>query len=607
MSDPFLPYYNRELGALRGLAGSFADAHPAAAGRLRLSRDVADDPHVERMLEGVAFLTARVQQRLDDEFPELTDALLNILHPHFLSPVPSASVVRVLPTRNLRDAVQVPAGTELLTDPVNGEPCRFRTTQDVDVLPVEIAELRLSGLPLAAPAAPFSRRAKSVLRLTLRLSDPALAFAALELPRLRLFLRGPGNQGPMLYELLCARAIGIALADGPNDDRPTFLPRDAVEPVGFARDQALLPASARSFSGFRLLTEYFALPEKFLFVDLVGLEARTAVHGSSSLDVFVYFDEAWPELERLVGADSAVLGCTPVVNLFPRACEPIRMDGRTTDYEIVPDARHPDALEVWDIRSVSQSDQDGSSRTWSPFYRRPGQASGAEDAGSYLVARRDSVAPHGGTDVFLLPVDTAPGPDRAADTVLSVDALCTNRDLPSLLPFGNGQPRLRLSSGISSVSAVECLIPFTATGRTPQREGRNRRLISHLSLGHLSIVDGADGALALRDVLDLYDFRRTGATRTAIASLVAIRTSASMARVPGERIGTFVRGLEIELRFDGSAWHSAGLFLLSSVLDRFLALHATVNSFVRTVATLVNRPTDPVARFAARAGERPLL
>lgn len=607
MSDRFLPYYNRELGALRSLAGAFAEAHPGTAGRLRLSRDAADDPHVERMLEGVAFLTAQVQQRLDDEFPELTDALLNILYPHYLTPVPSMSVVRFLPTRNLRTAVAVPAGTELLTDTVNGEPCRFRTTQDVEVQPIKISGLRLSGLPLAAPATAFVGRAKSVLRLTLRSADPEIAFTAIDLSRLRLYLRGPGGQGPMLYELLCGHVIGIALADGPNDDRPTFLPSEMIEPAGFAPEQALLPWPMQSFVGFRLLTEYFALPEKFLFVDLNGLEARTFVHAGNTLDVFIYLDAAMPDLERLVDANSMALGCTPVVNLFPHACEPIPLDGRTTDYAIVPDGRRPEALEVWSIQSIGEAAPDGSVRVWAPFYRRPGRESRSNPARTYLTARRDSRGPHGGTDVFLLPADTTLDLDRSADSVLSLDALCTNRDLPSRLPFGNGQPALRFASGISSVSFVECLMPFTATGRMPLRERRHRRLISHLSLGHLSLIDNVDGVMALRDVLDLYDFRQDNATRTAIASLAAVKARSAMARVPGQRLGTFVRGLEIELCFEAAAWQSAGLFLMTSVLDRFLALHATANSFVRTVATLTDKPAEPVARFVPRAGARPLI
>jgi type VI secretion system protein ImpG len=605
VTDPLLPYYDRELDALRRLASTFAETHPEAAGRLRLSRDAADDPHVERLLEGAAFLTARVQQRLDDDFPEITDALLGLLYPAYLAPIPSAAIARFSCRPNVRGSVHVPTGTALLTDPVGGEPCRFRTTQDVQLWPIEIEAVRLSGLPLAAPENPRAAGARGVLRVALRLTDPEARFDELDLRRLRFFLGARGVQSMRLHELLCAHTLGVALANGPNDDRPTLLPPSAVSPVGFAPDEALYPWSAQSFSGFRLLTEYFAMPDKFLFVDIDGLEARTLVQSGNRLEIFIYFDRASPDLERLLGPNILALGCTPIVNLFHRACEPIRMDGSKTEYLVLADARRPHALEVWDIGSVGEMREDGSQRPWLPFYRR-GDAAGATPAGRYLTARRDSLGRAGGTDVFLLPAEAAPSASRAADIVLSVDAICTNRDLLARLPFGGGSPALHLAGGIASVSTIECLTPPTPTGRPTLRLRRNWQFISHLSLGHLSLVDGEEEAIALRQLLALYDHRGTAETRAAIEGLISVRKRDAIARVPGARTGSFCRGLDLDLVFDAVAWDNAGLFLLASVLDRFLALHTTVNSFVRTRAVSTGTSV-PLAAFAARAGARSLL
>jgi type VI secretion system protein ImpG len=466
MSDKLLPYYNRELDALRRLSGAFADAHPKVAGRLRLAPDTVDDPHVERLLEGVAFLSARAQQRLDDEFPEISDALLGVLYPHYLAPLPSAAIVQLGCQPSLRVPVRVPSGTMVETDPVRGEPCRFRTAYDTTLWPVEIESVKLTGLPLAAPAFPGLSGARSSLRIVLRTADPETSLAELGVDRLRCFLRGPMEQSVPLYEMLRAHVVGMALADGPNDSNPTLRPGNPIEAVGFAPDQALYPWTARSFSGFRLLTEYFALPEKFLFVDLVGLEARTLLQTRNRMEVFVYFDQAQADLEQRLQPDALALHCTPMVNLFPRQCEPIPLTHETSEYPVTPDIRRPRALEVWSVEHVRELRGDGSMRRWRPFYRHPTDVAADEQPGGfYTTIRRDSASPMGGTDVLLAPFDPELDVDRPADAVLSVDAICSNRDLPVELPWGGGNPPLRLSEGISAVTTLTCLTAPTPTAR----------------------------------------------------------------------------------------------------------------------------------------------
>jgi type VI secretion system protein ImpG len=605
MSDALLPYYNQELTAIRELAAEFADAHPKVAGRLRLTADTIDDPHVGRLLEGVAFLSARAHQRLDDEFPELTDALLGVLYPHYLAPVPSGAIVQFSVQPDLRVPVTVAAGTVVETEPVRGEPCRFRTSSDTVLWPIEVESVRLTGAPVAAPAGPLLRGAQSSLRIVLTTTDSSATFAELGVDRLRFFLRGPSEQTFKLHELLSMHAIGAALADGPNDAHPTFLPGSAVSVAGYGEDEALYPWSARGFPGFRLLTEYFAFPEKFLFVDIAGLNARTLVQASNRLEVFVYLDISSGDLERRLRPDAMALGCTPMVNLFARQCEPIPLSHQQTEYEVVADYRRRRDIEIWSVERVRELTDDGSYRPWRPFYRHPaGCQETDQPAGFFNVVRRTSQGR--GTESFLAPFDAALSVERPASSVLSVDALCVNRDLPGELPFGGGQPALNLPEGIAAVQAVTCLTAPTPTLRAPLRERRPWRLISHLSLGHLSVVGGADAAEALREVLRLYDLRETADTRAAIAGLVHVSSRPGNARVPGARPGAFCRGLDVTLRFDPGTWDSGGGFLLASVLERFLGLQATVNAFVRTTVMLQGRP-GIVARFPPRAGARALL
>jgi type VI secretion system protein ImpG len=607
MSDALLPYYDRELNALRSLAAEFAATHPKIAGRLRLAPESVDDPHVARLLEGVAFLAARVHHRLDDEFPELTDALLGVLYPHYLAPFPSAAIAQFEPQPELSVPLRLPAGLAVETEPVQGETCRFRTAWPLHLWPVEIENVRLAGLPLPAPANPLAAGAISVLRITLKCSSAQANFAQLGLDRLRIFLRGAANVALPLYELLCAHALSVAYAEGPSDPSPVVLPASTIEPVGFAPEEALVPWPARSFAGFRLLTEYFALPEKFLFIDFSRMDGKTLLCNGSRLEIFVYLDRALPELERIIGADTLALGCIPIVNLFPQHCEPIQLTHTDIEYRIVPDARRPTAMEVWQVERVRETRSDSTSRPWRPFYRLThGDPEGGVPGGFYQLSRRASAAPLTGSEVYIGPHDPEFDPDAVTDAVLSIDALCLNRDLPVGLPFGGGHPELRLSEALPSVARLACLTAPTAPLRPPLRERRFWRLVSHVSLGHLSIVGGPEGAAALREVLRLYDLRDSAETRAAIEGLIGVSAKPGSARVPDSRAGAFCRGVDVTLEFEAAAWQSGGLYLLAAVLDRFLALHATVNSFVRTNALLRGR-SGRAAAWPARAGMRVLL
>jgi type VI secretion system protein ImpG len=616
VSDTLLPYYDRELNAIKRLAAEFAAAHPKIAGRLRVSADGVDDPHVSRLLEGVAFLAARVQHRLDDEFPELTDALLGLLYPHYLAPVPSCMVAQLSCQTDLQTPSHLHAGIAVDTEPVQGGTLRYRTTAPVTLWPVNVEAVRLSGQPLIAPPNPVAAGAAAVLRITLTCMVPEVTFSQLGVDSLRFYLRGPANQTLPLYELLGGHVVSVAYADSAVDPAPVIVPAGAIEPAGFAPEEALLPWSARGFSGFRLMTEYFAFPEKFLFFDFRELDRKTLLSCGNRLEIFVYLDRPAPELERMIGQQSLALGCTPLVNLFPQRCEPVPLTHTDTEYRVEPDARRPRAMEVWGVQTVRETLSDGTQRPWYPFHRLTESAVGTAPAGGfYHVARRDARFGVPGSEVFLAPHDPGFDPARPGDTVLSVDALCLNRDLPTDLPFGGGHPRLRLVEGIAAVSAITAISPATTTLRPPLRDKRFWRLVSHLSLGHLSVAGGPDGAAVMKEVLRLYDFRDTAETRAAIDAVTGIVSEAGVARAPdpprtsqqpGRRAPpAFCRGLDISVEMEPRTWQVGGLFLLASVLERFFALNATVNSFTRTKVVLRGRSGN-AASWPARSGTRRL-
>ena len=619
MSDALLPYYDRELNAIKRLAGDFAEAYPKIAGRLRISADGVDDPHVQRLTEGLAFLAARVHHRLDDEFPEITDALLGLLYPHYLAPVPSCMVAQLGCQPDLMTPTHLPAGLVVDTEPVRGEVLRYRTTAPVTLWPITVEAVRLSGLPLAAPANPAAAGASGVLRITLTCASPEASFTQLGVDRLRFFLRGPANQTLPLYELLAGHAMSVAYADTAVDPTPVIVPKTVIQPGGFGPEEALIPWSARTFSGFRLLTEYFAFPEKFLFLEFSDIDRKTLVSGGNRLEIFVYLDRAAPpELERMVGQGSLALGCTPLVNLFTQRCEPISLTNTETEYRIVPDARRPRAAEVWHVDRVRETLPDGSQRPWYPFHRLTESATDAAAPGGYYhIARRTAASGVAGTEVFLAPHDLGFDPDQTADAILSVDALCLNRDLPTDLPYTGGRPALHLVEGVAAVTSLTPVTPPTNTLRPPLREKGFWRLISHLSLGHLSVTGGTEGAAALKEVLRLYDYRETAESRAAIDALTGITAEPGVARAPQpealpggpsvrRRIpSSFCRGLDITLEMDPRAWQVGGLYLLASVLERFFALNASINSFTRTRVLLRGRP-GAAATWPARSGTRAL-
>jgi type VI secretion system protein ImpG len=609
VADTLLPYYDRELAAVRKLAGEFAAANPKVAGRLRITADAADDPHVERLLEGVAFLAARVQHRLDDDAPELSDALLELLCPHLLAPVPSLTTVQLRPKPEATGASLIARGTTMQTQPVRGESLQYRTCHETVLWPVAIERAKLAGLPLPAPVNPHAPRAAAVLRLSLSTTVPGLSFADLALDRLRLHLRGSGPTPTQLLELLCTSTLSLALADGPADPRPTFLRPDRLVQVGFEPQEAALPWPQRAFSGHRLLTEYFAFPEKFLYIDISGLEARSLVQRSSSLEVFVYLSRTAGDLERSVSEENFVLGATPVVNLFEHPAEPVAMDGTQSDWLVVPDARRPAALEIYAVEAVRLSRPDAPQPRKVPHFQRLKHEFGTEpdaEGLSWLAARRPAPAILGGTETRLMMRDPQFDPALPADGVLSIDLTCCNRDMPSLLPFGGGQPALRISDPAAAASGALCLAPPTATLRPQLRERSGWRLVSHLALNHLGVTGGEQAALALREMLRLHDLRDVPETRLALDGIVSVNATPSVARLPGTRPGNFARGIDIQLTFEPQAWTAGGLFLLAGVLERLFALQVSINGFVRTSAHLRGR-SGAVASWPPRSGTRVLL
>ena len=608
MSDDLLEHYHRELDHFRRQAGKFAQDHPKIAERLRLGADAAEDPHVERLIEAFAYLTARVRQKLEDEFPEISGAMLDVLYPHYQAPVPPMSVVqfKLDPEQvQLTTGQLLPRDTEIESEPVHGERCRFRTCYPVTLWPLEVKQAGLSQAPFVAPASPHVTAA-SVLRLALAVQTPELNISELGVRSLRFFIKAP-THAYRIYELIFNHTLGVSLAGSARDAQPVHLGKECLKAVGFEADEGMLPYPSRSFVGYRLLTEYFAFPQKFLFFDVMLPPLDNLSRLGTQIELYFYFNRSIPELGRVVNAETFPLGCAPVVNLYRQRAEPIALSQTSAEWQVVPDRRLPLSHEVYSIDGVTATPPQGESVEFQPFYSvKHTRGRGDRGARTFWHSTRRTATGTAelgdrGTEVFLSLVDLDFQPSSPADWTLDVETTCLNRGLASDLPFGGDQPRLQLRDGKGFVSRVTCLTAPTPPLRLPSRKGYLWRLVSHLALNHLSLTDDPK-AESLREILRLYDFQDSDETRNQIDGILAV----SSQRVVGSlRTGgpvSFCRGLEVTLEFDDERYTGGGLFLFASVIERFLGLYCTTNSFSKLVARVKGRKEE-LRRWPPRVGE----
>jgi type VI secretion system protein ImpG len=575
-SDDFLRYYLEELSYLRHMGERFARAYPKVAARLELQADECPDPHVERLIESFAFLTARIQHDLDSDFPEIAAELLDVLYPHYLNPVPAMAVARLDfdPERGkLTSGLEIPRHTPLFAHAEQGALCRLRTCYPVTLWPVEVtaAEMEtpdrfefLAGAPDVA----------AVLRL--RLESRADPFDELGVDRLRFFLHGDPVLVSRLYELLMDAVRRVAVLPA-GAAAPRYLGPGAVRPVGLGDDEDVIPAPRHSHPAYRLLQEYFTFPEKFHFADVRGLRGQAA---GQALDLLFLLDRV-PRRRLVLTPETFALGCTPVVNLFPKTSEPIRVDHRQLEYRLVADMRREKTTEIHSILAVSGSSNpaDGA-RAYAPFYSfTHAMALGGPKA--FWHARRvASQHPDlGGTDLLLSFRDLDFKPARPPDEVVFAHLLCTNRGLAGELPAG----ALLQTDEALPLRRIVCLKKPTRPVDPPLGGQALWRLVSHLSLNYLSLGEGEQSLPALHEILGLYCPPETPAARQQIQGIRRMSHRPVVRRLGGEAWKGFCRGTEVTLLFDESSYVGSSAYLLAAVLNQFLALYASTNSFTQLV------------------------
>jgi type VI secretion system protein ImpG len=617
MTDQLLPYYNQELEFLRRFGSQFAAEHPKIAGRLRLGDDLSEDPHVSRVIEAFALLAARTRLKIDDDFPEITHAMLGVLYPHYLAPIPSTAIVEFSLDRRQADLVagyEIAAGESVESESTTDGVCQFRTAYPVKLFPLRIHAATYRGQPFSCPPTSATAASESVLQISLKSLRSSVPIGTMDLRTIRFFIRGLSHAAMDLYELVQNDVVEVLIAKSADDPSPIRLGSKAIKPVGFAEDESLLPAQPRTFSGYRLLSEYFSSPEKFMFFDVTGIDPAKLASFEEDLSVFVLLKRHVGAIEPFVAADTIRIGCTPIVNLFEHRTEPIRVTQGSTEYRVVPDARQPRAFEVHTINRVTAIDTEKRETIYYPFYSVRHAAERQSRRGFYHLHRRPAELSGGetdrATDVFLSLVDLDFRPQDPAGTVLDIRALCTSRNLPERLEFGGGHPQMQLVRG-GPVMPPKCITQPRATVRPPLGQGSFWRLISHLSLGHISLFDQTQGASALREILSLYEYGKSSDVRQRIDSLQSVSYTHGVARCESNASGgvgatTFCRGLDLKLLIDEEKLSSGGAYLFGAVLENFLALYASINSFTRVTLHSTLRE-EPIAKWPARSGRKTLL
>jgi type VI secretion system protein ImpG len=586
----FNEYYQEELSFFREMGREFAGAHPTTAHFLA---NPGSDPDVERLLEGVAFLTGRIRQKLDDEFPELAHSMMSLLCPHYLRPLPAMTVVQFEPVvEALRSRAVISTGTMIDSVPVEGIQCRFRTTSNVTLYPLVLSDVILDTPSKSAPC------------LKLTFSNPSgLNLAKMGLSDLRLYVRGEDQEGYELYfwlSHLVKRWMIRSLGRGKSDS-VINMPLDNIRPAGFDDHEALLPYPSNSFPGYRLLQEYFSLPEKFLMIDLTGLDRTAALDCDGDLEMIFELSRL-PETDYRLSAENILLYCAPAVNLFSHEADPIRVNQERFEYPIRPTGANPDRFEIYGIdRVTGYLPGTAEEMIYQPFFSfRHSSEETKSDLIYYHPRMRESVSDQSTTTSISF-INVRQQRLIPPTEIISLELTCTNGRLPEKLRTGDLKVMTSDTTGLArfrNVSRISRAVP------PPLSRNVHWLLMSHWSLNYLSLAN----VESLRNVLSLYNFQAFVDRQAAQRSELLLSGLVKARGKPEERfyLGRPIQGVGIELELKEDNFFSEGnLYLFGRILHEFMTTYATMNSFTRLTITGAERREQ--YRWPARIGRQLLL
>ncbi len=623
MHPKILKYYNRELQHVREMGAEFAQEYPKIAARLGMQGIECADPYVERLIESFAFLSARVQLKLDAEYPVFTQNLLQLLYPHYLAPTPSMAILQFEP--NLAEAAlasgyTIPRNTSLrsMLGRDDRTPCDYRTAHDLTFWPLQLTSAKYySSQSALAMLGIGEAEARAGIRLSFQCTA-GVGNKDLHLDRLPIFIAGADGLPGALYETLFASALGFTVLDSSVRGIQSRRGKESIERCGFSPEEALIPYGGRSFQGYRLLQEYFAFPQRFLSVALSSLRGAVNVVPGSKFDIVILLNRVTPWLEAAVSADNFRLFCTPAINLIAKRADRIYLEGTQPEYQVIADRTQPLDFEIYDVtRAEGFGAASEPEVTFEPFYSSREVTWHGRHKAFFSIRReprllsskqraRGPRSSYVGSEVFisLVDADHAPYPSRLQQ--LGVEVLCTNRDLPLHMPIGKGATDFTCDIGAPLLS-VRCVAGPTKPRASDVHGEFAWRLLSHLSLNYLSLLETSpsEGATALRELLTLYSDANDQAIQRQIDGVRNIVTKPITGRLPSAGPVSYVRGLELQVTCDESGFEGLGSMVFGAVLDEFFRQYVSLNSFTRLTLRTLNR--GEVMRWPARLGQRQIL
>ena len=598
--ERLLELYETELRYLRYAGADFARRFPKLAARLELSGQGSADPHIERLLESFAFLTARLHRRVEDDLAVVPAALLQSLYPLLANPVPATGIARLHTSAERPPpptGVSLARGSTLFARGETGALCRFRTGYEVRVRPLAAGRLRAES----PGARDLFDRGKVDAVIALRLSGQGAPLDEVDLETLRLHFTGPRKHATQVQELLLAETTELRAVDV-GTGKAVDLGPDSLRHVGFEASEALLPDDVETHPAQRLMREHFILPEKFLFLDVENLGRRPR---GASVDLLFGLRRRPPSWLDLRAVEVA-LNCTPVINLFPMTAEPLPLNHQDTEYRVVPELGAEETHEVHSVRRVDvTAPGDPVPRRVAPFFGHSPDDDASEAPEIYWVARRDMAGSgRAGSDTFLAFVEPDLRAVRPGRETATIQTFCTNRTLAE-----------QLNAGAALVTDAElpariALVDQPTPPVPPVHDARVLwQLVSQLSLNNLSLSDRTAPGQAvetLRHMLRLHCPPHRPESVREVMGITDIRTRTVVRRVGTDVWRGFCEGLEVTVTLDETNFAETSAYLFATVLRHVLSLHAAVNTFVELV--LVSRQREGVwKRWTPMIGGRALI
>ena len=607
MKESLIKLYQNELHYLERVGADLAQKYPKIAHRLQLTDASHRDPHVERLIQATALLNARIRAELEDDYPELTESIFDLVYPHYLKPLPSHTVVSFQPSNDLSTSLKVARGTLLEGAGNTDKTCRFTTLYDVDVLPLSIAQASLQSAPFDAPQVPKSNYAEAVLKLKFNCSDldiqPEPDNA---LKRVRLYLNAPKYIAYQLYELLMSRVETVAIAQSELDVAPIVLSPDMIQSVGFETEEAAWRYSEQSFPGYRLLSEFFVFPEKFLFVELDLSRAQALSIASKTFTVFFYLNHAYDDIAAHISAQQFQLNATPVVNIYSQMAEPIRITHTRSHYPVIADARNRDSVKVYAVESALISDGGDQTTTLGCFFDFEGYSD--YSGRPFWHAANHVKQDHAEDKEVAISLHNLPADILSSNRhLLLLDCLVTNGNLPhELWKLGKLQTLSLFNANPGIQHATVCL------GIKPaivdhDKQSTHWKLISHLNLNYLNMKSAIDATSILKEILSLYDFKKSPETRKIIDGFEVASIDTEARRIDSATgMAFFCRGTRFLLHLNPHDFPGSSPFLFCAILDRFLSMYTSINSFTRLEVALAQTEECYYA-WPPRSGDQCLI